>query len=242
MARLAATIALLLLTSLLSGCLLFRVYEVKAQFCDYQRNFLLLVGAEETELRMLHPVMLDKDIVWLLGAQPSYREQRAGELDLVYVIEKDLPQPDPEYALPLRLRFADIDGQFRLAAGVIGKNLSAMITPGLIAETIAHTCDSEASIADQNVSVDLSQIDPAAIPNRQAIETALGEPNQRLQGGRVALYRFRLRDASPEVQKSRAKVWYGADGERVERVQFQYLRYALDADFVAGVGVISIDL
>jgi len=232
---------LLLLTGMLSGCLLFRIYEFKEQFCDYQRNFQLLVGDDIT-LLMLNPVLFDDDLVWLLGAEPSYREQRDGELDLVYVVEKDLPVSDPELAIPLRLRFTNNSGDYRLSAGIIHKNLGTMITPGLIDETVAHTCDSETNIADKNVSVDLSDLDPDAIPRRQEIEQALGEPTEVYEDGRVVVYRFRLRDAQPGVEKSRARVWYGEDGELVERVRFRYLRYELDANFAAGIGVISIDL
>ena len=228
-------------TLLLSGCILFRIYDFKEQFCDYQANFELSVD-DDIELRMLNPVLLDSDVVWLLGAEPTRREQRGAELDLVYVVEKDLPVTSDEYAIPVRLRFVKDDGEFFLSAGVIDKNLGSMITPGLIDETVAHTCDSETSIADSNVTVDLSDLDPDAVPNRADIEEALGKPMQRFDDGRGVLYRFRLRDARPGTQKSFARIWYAADGERVERVQFRYLRYELDADFVAGVGVISIDL
>ena len=231
----------LLIVSQLGGCLLFRVYEFKEQFCDYQRNFRLLVG-DEIELQLRHPVLLDSDMVWLLGAEPSYRDEVDGELELVYIIEKDLPQPDPAYALPLRLQFSRSDGDNRLSAGIIDKNLGSMITPGLIDETMTHTCDSQTSVADRNVTVDLSDLDPAAVPTRRAIEDALGPPNELLQQGHLAVYRFRLRNARPGVQKSRAEVWYGENGQRVRRVRFRYLRYELDADFVAGVGIISIDL
>ena len=227
--------------SLLSGCILFRIYDFKEQFCDYAANFELLVG-EDIELRMHHPVLLDSDVVWLLGAEPTRREQTADGLDLVYVVEKDLPQASDEYAIPVRLRFVNRDDDWLLNAGVIDKNLGSMVTPGLIDETVAHTCDSETSIADSNVTVDLSDLDPDAVPRRSEIEQALGEPMLRLDDDRGALYRFRLRDARPGTQKSFARIWYAADGERVERVQFRYLRYELDADFVNGVGVISIDL
>jgi len=95
---------------------------------------------------------------------------------------------------------------------------------------------------ESNVTVDLSDLDPEAVPRRAEIEEALGEPMQRFNQGRGAMYRFRLRGAAPGTQKSFARIWYAEDGERVERVRFRYLRYEMDADFVAGVGVISIDL
>lgn len=226
---------------LLSGCILFRIVDFKAQFCDYQANFELLVG-EDIELRMLNPVLLDSDVVWLLGAEPTHRQSSGDALELVYVVEKDTPQISDEYAIPVRLHFSRDDGEFLLNAGVIDKNLGSMVTPGLIDETVAHTCDSRTSVADSNVTVDLSDLPPEAVPRRSEIEAALGEPLKRLDDGRGALYRFRLRGAKPGTRKSFARIWYAADGEQVQRVRFRYLRYELDADFVAGVGVLSIDL
>ena len=235
------TLLLAATTLLLSGCMLFRIYDFKSQFCDYQANFELLVG-KDIELRMLNPVLLDRDVVWLLGAEPTRRERSGNSLELVYVVEKDQPQVSDEYAIPIRLRFHRQDGDFRLEAGIIDKNLGSMVTPGLIDETVAHACDSRTNVADANVTVDLGDLDPDAVPRRSDIEVALGAPQQRFDGGRGALYRFRLRNARPGTQKSFARIEYAADGEHVERVRFHYLRYQMDADFVAGVGVISIDL
>lgn len=234
---------LLLLPALslgLSGCLLTRVYSFKEQFCDYQRNFELLVD-QSIRLKMRHPVLRDDDMVWLLGAEPTRRTKTGDRQEMVYVIEKDLAVPDPRYAIPVRLLFQRRQGDFRWTEGVLDRNLGSMITPGLIAETVSHTCDSETSVLDKNVTVDLSDLDPASIPRRTEIEQALGEPT-RVVAERVVEYRYRLQTTQAGVEKSYARVWYADDGESVERLRFRYLRYRLDADFVTGLGVISIDL
>jgi len=243
--RLPATtlrlILLLVLGSQLSGCLLTRVYAFKSQFCDYQANFTLLVDDGVT-LQIHKPVLLDSDVVWLLGARPTTQNNNRQQLEMLYVVEKDLPEPNQEYAVPLRLWFSKHDGNMLLSAGMIDKNLSAMITPGLIEETIAHTCDSETSVAKKNVEFDLSSLDRADIPKRGQILDALGPPQKVLRDGREIVYRFRLQGAGPEVEKSYAWVWFGPGGNDVERLRFHYLRYELDADFIAGRGSISIRL
>jgi len=225
---------------LISGCLLQRVYAFKRQFCDYGRNFELVVG-DEIRLNMRNPVLLDSDVVWLIGAEPT-REARTGlAVEMTYVVEKDLPLSSDEYAIPLHLHFTPHDGDFRLSAGVIDRNLGAMITPGLIQETVSHTCGSATSLVDRSVTVDLSGLEPADIPTRNEIIDALGAPASTSQDGREAHYRFRLRDAKPGVEKSFARVRYDTNG-RVEHVVFRYLRYQLDADLVAGIGVVTVDL
>ncbi len=231
----------LILSTLLSGCLMVRIYEFKGQFCDYRRNFQLVVD-DGVSLVMHRPVLLDRDVICLLGADPTLRKSLAGLQELVYVVEKDLPVTDPGYAIPVRLRFREQDGDYRLSEGVIDKNLSSMITPGLIEETVAHACVSKPSILQRNVKVDLSGLDRDAIPRGGAILEALGEPHEVLEDGRGMVYRFRLKDAGPETEKSYARVWFDATGEVVERVRFRYLRYELDADFVAGEGVIKVFL
>lgn len=232
---------LLVMSFQLSGCLLTRVYAFKEQFCEYRTNFTLLVG-EGVTLQMHKPVLLDTDVVWLLGAEPTTRSNDSEQLEMVYIVEKDLPQPDPEYAIPLRLLFSDDDGDKRLSAGMIEKNLSTMITPGLIEETVAHACSSETSVAKKKVEFDLSDLDRADIPKRGQILDALGPPQQTLLGGREIVYRFRLQGSGPEVERSYARVWFAPDGGDVERVRFRYLRYELDANFVAGRGSIVIHL
>ena len=117
-----------------------------------------------------------------------------------------------------------------------------MITPGLIEETVAHTCDASTSMLSKRVEFDLSDLDPGDIPTHGQILDALGPPRQTLNDGRVIVYRFRLQGAGPGVEKSFARVWLGPDREHVERVRFRYLRYELDADFVAGTGTIAIHL
>ena len=39
-----------------------------------------------------------------------------------------------------------------------------MITPGLIEETVAHTCDASTSMLSKRVEFDLSDLDPGDIP------------------------------------------------------------------------------
>ena len=230
---------LLVLCIQLSGCVLNRVYAFKNQFCDYPANFTLLVDDGVT-LQMHSPVLLDTDVIWLIGAEPTAWNKNGSWLEMLYVVEKDLPAPAPEYAIPLRLLFSG--GDRLLSAGTIDKNLSAMITPGLIEETVAHACSSETSMLRKNVEFDLSDLDRADIPDRKQILDALGPPQQTQQAGRVMIYRFRLQGAAPGVEKSHAWIWLGPGGNEVERLRFRYLRYELDADFIAGKGSIKVHL
>lgn len=224
----------LTLMAQLSGCLLNRVYAFKEQFCDYQSNFTFVVD-DGVSMHMHHPVLRDTDVIWLLGASPTFRTEGTETLEMVYVVEKDIGENAAEYAIPLHLEFQQKNGQMLLRAGIIDKNLSAMITPGLIRETVAHACTAQARMVSRSVHFDLHDLDPDDIPTPQEIVAALGPPNGEATGG--MLYRFRLRGAGPEVEKSFARIWLDSTGKKVERVQFRYLIYQLDADFVSGEGL-----
>lgn len=232
---------LLLLGMHLSGCLLNRVYAFKNQFCDYQANFTLLVGDGVT-LQMHTPVLLDTDVVWLLGADPTTRREAEGRLELTYVVEKELPVLQSDYSIPLHLRFIERGDEMRLSAGMINRNLSAMITPGLIGETVAHACNSEASVMKKNVEFDLGGLQRSDIPKREQILDALGPPQEVGSNGRNMAYRFRLQGTGPEVERSFARIWFRKDGDEVERIRFRYFIYELNADFVTGRGSIRVFL
>jgi len=230
---------LLILMTQLSGCLLNRVYAFKEQFCDYQRNFTFEISDGVT-MQMHHPVLRDDDVIWLLGAQPTFRKEAAEKLEMVYVVEKDVAENAREYSIPLRLVFRQENGHMLLSAGIIDRNLSAMITPGLIGETVAHACTAQTRMVSRSVHFDLHDLDPADIPTPEEIVDALGAPNRKMPDG--MLYRFRLQGGGSEVEKSFARIWLDSTGESVERVQFRYLIYQLDADFISGEGSIRIFL
>jgi len=234
-------ILVLVISTQLAGCLLTRVYTFKNQFCDYQANFTLLIDDGVT-LQMHKPVLLDTDVIWLLGAEPTDRSEGDGQLEIAYVVEKDLAESSPEYSIPLILRFSNYNGEQLLNTGTINRNLSAMITPGLIVETIAHACNSRTSILKRNVEFDLNDLDRNDIPSRTQIFDALGPPQQSLQNGHEIVYRFRLQGADPKAAKSYARVWFEPNGNTVERVRLRYLIYELDANFIAGKGSIAIHL
>jgi hypothetical protein len=223
---------LLLLASALSGCLLNRVYAFKHQFCDFQHNFRLTVDAE-ARLLMHHPVLYDSDVVWLIGAPPTRRRYKGGGLDMVYVVEPDTPHPDPRYAIPISLNFQHSGNGYRLREGVIHQNLTSILGPALITTTVEHVCHSAPDLWRRSVEVRLSELDPADLPARRDILEALGPPRLSLAAGRIWKYRYRLQDGGADTDKTYATVWFDNTGSRLERLHIRYLRYELDADFVA---------
>ncbi len=223
---------LLSATLLLPGCLLTRVYSFKYQFCDYDRNFELRID-QEARLLMRNPVLYASDVVWLLGELPTRSNNRNGALEMVYVVEKDVDAADPAYSIPVSLRFSRRGGRYRLEEGIIHQNLTTVLSPALIANTVKHTCRSKPDWLSRSVDVDLREISGDDLPSRTDIQAALGPPQASSVAGRRIEYRYRLQDAGPDSERTHAVAWFGPDGEKIERLHLRYFRYELDADFVA---------
>ena len=58
---------------ILNGCILERIFRVQKQFCDFEKYFKIEVS-EGFRVILLEPVLLDKDITKLAGAQPSKKK------------------------------------------------------------------------------------------------------------------------------------------------------------------------
>ena len=232
---------LLSVTLALSGCLLTRIYAFKHQFCDYDRNFALSID-QDARLYMHNPVLYDSDVVWLVGAPPTQSSGRGDILEMVYVVEKDERDADPKYSIPVSLRFAYSGSRYRLQEGVIHQNLTTVLSPALIANTVQHTCQSRPNLLGRSVEVDLSEVDDNDLPTRSDILDALGPPRNSFAAGRVLKYSYRLQNAEPNSDRTHAVVWFGPDGNRIERLRLSYFRYELDADFVRKRARISVRL
>lgn len=128
-AALAAVIASLALG--LSGCLFNRAAEVKNQFCDFDSNF-NLEFAQSAEFQFYHPVMLDKDILWLTASDPTEILVSGNKKQMVFIMEKYGTAPDPSTDIRVELEFDWLDEQFRLARIRFDPKLSAMMNPEVI--------------------------------------------------------------------------------------------------------------
>ncbi len=69
---------------LINGCILERIFRVKRQLCDFEKNFQIEIS-QGFRVVLREPVMLDEDITWLTGAEPSERMYAGNELVMTYI-------------------------------------------------------------------------------------------------------------------------------------------------------------
>ena len=132
---------LLLLSAalILNGCILERVFRFKDQLCDFEQNF-QIDASQGFRVILREPVMLDKDITWLAGAEPTEKELAGDELVMTYIAERNGMPSNRQYDLPIELRFVRLDGKYRLKEGYLSKNLADILTDELLSRIMQSVC------------------------------------------------------------------------------------------------------
>ena len=80
------------------------------------------------------------------------------------------------------------------------------------------------------------------MPARSEIFDILGPPNPILPDDRRLVYDYQLKnDAAPD-KETRIEINFDEAGEKILDIRVKYLRYSLNADFVAGEAVLKVDI
>jgi len=233
-----AVAAVVLSVSLFTGCLLTRVNTVRRQLCEYEENFEIRTD-EGLTVTMNRPVLLDRDVTWLAGTGPSESAIDEDVLVMRYIVERNVEIPNPEHDLRFQLEFVELDRRYRLRQSRTDIDLSDFVSPSVVAGVMEQACRAKPNLLRRTASIDLSALDPSTMPDRAELVTLLGEPNEFEAGGSTLIYEHRIRNAEPTPAVLRTEVHFDPAGERLLRVRSRFLRYELDADFVANKALVK---
>ena len=229
----------LLLVFSLSGCLLQRLYSIREQLCDLEENF-QIVANEGVRLLFLHPILLDKDVIWLAGAKPSQVKTTGNDLFMRYIVVKEGAPHRAEYDIPIQLRFIQRNGAYTLKEININKSLTSVVTSKLITQCLKSVCNAEKSIVGRSVTFDLKDLDRALLLTRLEVIHILGEPNRVNHDEHKISYNYKLKNNDEIEKKSQIDAYFNASGSEILRVRVSSLRYHLDADFVTGKAILKV--
>jgi len=89
------------------GCVYLRLFQVKRQLNEFANNFLL---SDESGLTLVfkNPVLLDRDVKWLMKSEPLSREKKDDSELWEYILEKQYVDSDYEeenYDIPISMSF-----------------------------------------------------------------------------------------------------------------------------------------
>jgi hypothetical protein len=186
--------------------------------------------------------MLDDDITWLAGAQPSEQETIGDDLFMTYIAERKGGAADGRYDLPIELRFVRLDGKHRLKEGALSKNITEMLTEDLLIQIMLSVCKSEKSLVKQQIVVDISTLDRSLLPGRAEITGILGPPNPDPGFAHRLVYDYQLKNSADPDQETFIEIHLDDSDEKVNRIRMRYLRYHLDADLKKGKAILSVEL
>ncbi|KGM43974.1 hypothetical protein JY97_03780 [Alkalispirochaeta odontotermitis] len=236
-------ICLIILTAavILNGCVLERIFRVKNQLCDFEKNFQIDISGG-FRILLKDPVMFDEDITWLAGAEPSKQEIAGDELIMTYIAERNGMHIPGQYDLPIELRFVRLDGKYRLKEASLSKNLADILTDELLSQLMQSICKSKKSLVKQQVTIDIRKLDRKFLPIRSEILDLLGPPNPKPPLARKLVYDYQLKNNAAPGTETLIEITLDDTNETILGIRVKYLRYNLDADFVKGVAVLKVDI
>ena len=234
------------LTIALSGCLFNRVMEVRQQFCDFDSNF-SVEFTESVTLHLAHPVILEKDILWLAGAEPTSVTRTGDLVTMVFVIEEDLPVPDPAQDIGFELDFARIGDDFGLTQIRMDPKLSTVLNPENIdRESLLNSadniCQTGLSFGSRSVEFDLDDQDLEQLPSRTEALAIMGPPHSLVDEGAGWTWQYRLKGHNESNNSARFTVWFDETSQKPLRMESQYARYRTNADFIAKKVSMNVEL
>jgi hypothetical protein len=224
-----------------SGCILERIFRVKSQLCDFEKNF-QIDTSKGFRVMLRDPVLLDEDITWLAGARPSEQKFAGDEMVMTYIAERKGIQSHGQYDLPIELRFVRLDGKYRLKEGYLSKNLVDMLTDALLTQIMQSVCKSEKSLVKQQVTIDIRTLDRTLLPVQSEIIGILGPPNPNSSNDYRQIYDYQLKNNNAVDKETTIEIVFNDTDDKILRIKVKYLRYTLNADFEKGEAVLKVDI
>jgi hypothetical protein len=224
---------------LLSACLLTRLYAFKQQFCDYKANFSFST-LDEFRVDLLNPILLDSDVIWLAGAEPSSRQEDEKSGHMQWVVDKVLPDnslPDPKFdQLFVDMDFQADGGNYLLTQVRMDQRFAYVVSPDLMDRHADNVCNSSWLVFGRSGEIDLADADLSDQPNRQEVMEFLGRPTIELRNDEEQSlgmqFEYRLRGAAQAEPQYSFEFWHDARSGELMRSTTNSIRFTSTTDFV----------
>ena len=234
-----AVLTALVLSLFLSACLLTRLYAFKQQFCDYRNNFAFSTEGE-FRITLNNPLLQDKDVIWLAGAEPSQVKVEDQQKSMQWVVDKVLPAGSAADAafdqLMIDMDFVADDDVFLLQQVVMDQRFAYVVSPDLMDRHAENVCHSSWLVLGRSGEIDLGDADLSGQPNRQEIIDYLGQPTAANDAGPDQVpsmfYEYRLRGSKLKSRQYSFEFWHDAESGELLRSMTTSIRFSSTTDFV----------
>ena len=194
-------ILVFLLISLVTGCVYLRFLKVKNQMADFNKNF-EITEDNGLSLIFLNPVLTKKDMVWLMGTEPTIRESERSPGIWVYQLKKryrgKTAADKKNYDIPLRLTFENN----RLTVLRFPERFTKYFSKSLFEKFLQTFGEAEISKEDKQASSKYEGADKNEIPSTHEIMEVLGIPYYNNVKGDQRTFVYRYKILSPDPKKN----------------------------------------
>ncbi len=190
---------LLLLCLGAGGCRLFRFLEIKGQLGNFGENFSV---SDRDGLRFVfkNPVLLAEDMEWLMVYSPPVKTRVSQETELwTYHLVKKYPGRKSEsgnFDLPLGMKLC----RGKLCEVAFPKRLTKYINKEVLGKIMNSMGSAEVKKLARTSTAAVRSLEPREILSLSEAIEIFGRPYARLaeDGGEVFVYKYRLREKTPE--------------------------------------------
>lgn len=224
-----------------SGCILDRLWETHRQFYAKEPQIVFQrKPSGETQLLFHKPTLLEKDVTWLAGQEPTRTETIQNERWTEYVLVQEgrTTRPAP---LRGRLRFEWREDEYRLAEVVLPQIVDLMVTPEMITAAIETLRYPAPELLRRRLKIDLHSFQKLRLPGRREVERLVGRPNRVSSDRQTVAYRFFLLKADgtlPEPDKAiDVTLRYDEQG-KIRAGEGGYSRYKVRVDMEAAEAIL----
>ena len=198
----------------LSGCVFFRLLQVKRQLADAEHHVRLETRGGLT-LTFAEPILLPDDVLLVARRPPSRTQETGSEIHWTYAFIKE-PRvgkpPGGPFDVPVDLCFSG----GRLLYGRLPERFGKVLRPAFVLETVKAVGHAEVQASPKRVSgrIHPEDLDRSAVhrPSRKDILEIFGPPfKERMTGCERRLqYRYTLLPGSdkPQQRPSRASLTF----------------------------------
>jgi hypothetical protein len=228
----------------LPGCLLTRVMETRAQLCDEQPPRVAIARAPGSglQVRFEKPTLTDRDVAWLVGLEPTETTDGNGVRQFSYEALPLHRPHDRAGGLVVRLTFVRVEGEYRLSKVELPEKLEAIFPPPLIDAAVKVVCKTQVGIVPPSTTFDLTSLDKAMLPDRDALARLLGTPTNAIARSGETSYRYCLAPCeSRSSMVANLSFSFGNLGE-LRHVDASYFRYSAVIDLVSAKATATIEL
>ncbi len=221
----------------LSGCVYLRLLDVKRQLRDFDNHY-AIEGDPDLEILCKTPVVLSKDVVYLIGAPPLTTEAKGDVFRWRYEFDRVLPEGDEEGAPMdrLSLSFDMRDGKVRRI--IVPPSFMQLFSRQVLVETLRKAPEADVLQLRKTVVARnrLSDEADAQLPTRERTLSLLGNPLgvENIDRLETLVYRYKITGVEKNVPII-ARLSFSSDG-LIRRAVIHWDSATMDVEFLRPAG------